>query len=362
MKKLNLLLTLLIVTTASFHLKAQRAPDGLGNGHAFSGNIMLPSKSVNGTNSVSNFTVVHQVPAPTAGVNDITWDGVALWVASFGTNTIIRFSPNTGAVIKTIPTTSGYPNGLEFDGTNLWMTDNTNKTVQLIDTLNGAVLFSAPVPAQTQLGFSYCAGLTIQNNLLWINDPLNGGGSSSMVTQSDTLITVLNQYNNVSGYLTGLTFDGTNLWSSNNTNDLISKINPATYTVITDYNSPSSGGYANGLAWDGDHLWVSDNGVDSIYQVIPGTVGVNTPAPKTFSASVFPNPINDKGVLSYTSEKVLDNATLLIADATGKIAKQISLAGFSTVFSRASLSNGIYFYSLKADDKIMARGKITIID
>lgn len=361
--RVTILFYLLFITTAVSAQVNMGSSDASGNDLPFGNQSAYPA-TANKTASLPNFTVVHRIASPSGGLLDLAWDGQALWLASVSPICIMRIDPANGALLKSIPVNSLYPAGLEFDGTHLWLADNDNKTIQLIDTSNGAVLFTAPTPALSIVGSSYNDGLTIEDNHIWINDPTSSGpGGTDLVTKNDTLInTLASYYPPAADYISGFGFDGTYLWSSENIGDSISMIDPNTYTVLQSYNSPSSGGYANGITWDGNYLWISDNGVDSIYQVTTTGLGVSSPGEKNLAFTIFPNPVSDKAVLLYSYKKQLTNASFELINASGSVCKNIPLTGFSTVVSRTGLTNGIYFYSIKTGNEIMARGKILIVD
>lgn len=348
--------TLVILFAVTLNAQAQYA-DLSGNGIYNFGNN--PASAVQRNASLPTLTIIKQFASPTSGVLDIAFDGQDLWISSWGTNTIIKFSTANGAFIKSIPTLAMYPNGLEFDGTHLWMSNNTAKTIEMIDTSNGNVLFTHATPAMTTLGYSYPAGLTFEGADLWLNDPLTGGGGTNLTTQSDTMINVINSYNPV-GYCTGLAFDGTNLWSSNNMNVTINQIDPSNYALIQSYNSPSTGNYPNGLTWDGTHLWMADNDVDQVYELEVVT-GITEPAKKNFSLTVFPNPVINDAVIIYANDKLMNDVVCVVTDISGKQIFEQQLTGFSTVIKMDNMVNGIYFYSVFSEGKKMASGKLSVV-
>ena len=80
-----------------------------------------------------------------------------------------------------------------------------------------------------------------------------------------------------SSCLTGLAFDGKNIWGVDRKSDKIYRIDPADGRITKEFTSP--GYFCTGLAWDGNNLWVADIDFTSttmeqysgkIYQVDPG--------------------------------------------------------------------------------------------
>ncbi|MGH9788214.1 MAG: YncE family protein, partial [Candidatus Acidiferrales bacterium] len=58
----------------------------------------------------------------------IAFDGVTLWVATNGTNSVARVSPSTGAVLATFSTGKS-PMGVAFDGSNIWVANFGSNSV-----------------------------------------------------------------------------------------------------------------------------------------------------------------------------------------------------------------------------------------
>ena len=75
----------------------------------------------------------------------------------------------------------------------------------------------------------------------------------------------------------GLTWDGTHLWVSDISTNMIYQVDPINGMVNNSFSSP--GESSEGLAWDGNNLWVTDNGggpfePDFLYNINPadGTI------------------------------------------------------------------------------------------
>lgn len=78
--------------------------------------------------------------------------------------------------------------------------------------------------------------------------------------------------------------------------------------------------------------------------------------------SLYPNPNNGRMLLNYNL-KANDKAELLIYDITGKWASTYQLNSSVTqmTISDEQLSNGIYFYQIKVNDKMVQSNKLVII-
>ncbi|MFT4526524.1 MAG: DNA-binding beta-propeller fold protein YncE [Bacteroidia bacterium] len=129
-------------------------------------------------------------------------------------------------------------------------------------------------------------------NDLWHNDTEGPFGyePNDSTFKINTSGDVLQRYQAIGGCPSGLAFDGQYLWSSENINDEIHKIDVSTFLVIETIAAP--GDYPNGLAFDGQYLWVSDNGTDSIYQIDIGftPTGVHDVTPMLNEPTIYPNP------------------------------------------------------------------------
>ena len=104
----------------------------------------------------------------------------------------------------------------------------------------------------------YPSGLTWDGTNIWSCD-----ADSDKIYKHNADMTVNTEYAAPSIYPTGLTWDGTNIWSCDASTYKIYKHN-ADMTVNTTYDSPGS--YPRGLAWDGTNIWSCDVGTEKIYK------------------------------------------------------------------------------------------------
>lgn len=81
---------------------------------------------------------------------------------------------------------------------------------------------------------------------------------------------------------TGLAWDGTYLWNADYGSDTIYRLNPDNGTILQQFAAPST--YSTGLTWDGSHLWSADNDTNTIYRIDPnnGAVVQSFAAPALF--------------------------------------------------------------------------------
>jgi hypothetical protein len=185
------------------------------------------------------------------------------------------WTPQSTNAMQTIPLT-GNPQGCASDGTFIWTTTNVGHIVQIqagtgfnVNHWNtsGVDVGSIALAAGKVFAVSYTAP-----GVLYALDPTQAPTPlSSVATLPD------NNY--------GIAFDGTNLWTANNSGS-VSRIDPVSFTVTT-----TSTGFTSpyGILYDGAHIWVTDDGTGALLQVNPadGAILMSVPVGSTPAAPVF---------------------------------------------------------------------------
>ena len=105
---------------------------------------------------------------------------------------------------------------------------------------------------------SYPTGLTHDGTVIWSCD-----GITDKIYKHNADLTVNTEYAAPGTYPTGLAYDGTVIWSCDSNTDKIYKHN-ADLTVNTEYAAPST--YPNGLTYDGTVIWSCDRTTNKIYK------------------------------------------------------------------------------------------------
>jgi hypothetical protein len=72
-----------------------------------------------------------------------------------------------------------------------------------------------------------------------------------------------------------------------------------------------------------------------------------------------PNPSNGNFVIS-TNGVLNSQTTLKITDVCGKQIDEIAIVNATTNYENTSLSNGLYFYTIRSKDEELQRGKFLI--
>lgn len=85
-------------------------------------------------------------------------------------------------------------------------------------------------------------------------------------------------------------------------------------------------------------------------------VGVQDMPGQKHQVAVFPNPSRDK--VTFTVAEASEGFDLVLFDAQGKQAQQISATGSSAQLFRNSLPEGLYWYQIRIGVKVVAQGKL----
>ena len=205
-------------------------------------------------------------------------DGGYLWVTSTDQNpTITKMSSaSDGTIWGTYPTGNS-PQALTFDGTFMWVANTNDSTVSKINTSTGAT-----IGTPTSLGSgANPVSLLFDGTYIW------AGNTNATVSKLDPATgTLLTTYNVAGRMAAALVFDGSFLWIANGSsindilnNDLgssVSKMNPANGAIIGTYTvglSPSA------LVFDGQYIYASNANSNSVTILEPTTGAVKGTIP-----------------------------------------------------------------------------------
>jgi len=351
-KKMKKIISVLILCTIA-NLVHSQTLDELGNSiDSDFQNIDINNLRFKSSKKSLSANIINVIPCPNPNTCDLAFDGENLWVAS-PPNTVYKISPSDGSILKTMPLLNiNYVMGLAFDGTNLWLTDRNDGLLIQIDTINGSIL------QQFVLNNNKADGLAFDNINLWHNShDLTSTGDTTFCISPISGLT-LDYFLPLAPDPIGLTFDGTYLWSSDNHNDQIYKIDLNTYTVLDTIDAPG-GAYPNGLTFDGQYLWASNNQSDSIYQIDIGLslTGLNDFSNESSQIIVYPNPSNG----SFTFSKGLNETKCFVEiyNQNGLVVMHKTFEGNSSIVINLDiLSPSIYFYTISDNYKIIDSGKL----
>ncbi len=239
----------------------------------------------------------------------ITTDGIYLYVADSGNNSIRKIVIATGEVTtlagKRWPGSSDgigdsasfyNPTGITTDGINLYVTDTFNSTIRKIVIASGEVTTLVGNPgthgssdgAGVSASFNFPAGITTEGTNLYVADSDNS--TIRKIVIATTAVSTLAGNAGVPGSVDGarsaagfyqprgITTDGINLYVADSGNNTIRKIVIATGEVTTlagnrwPGSSDGVGGsagfiYPEGITTDGASLYVADTGNSTIRKI-----------------------------------------------------------------------------------------------
>lgn len=172
-------------------------------------------------------------------------------------------SNSTDAIIvHAIPSPTSSTHDIAFDGENIWQVSSKN-IIYKISPSDGSVL------KRLSIDTDLSTGLTFDGTSLWVSDRTN-----QLLVQIDTLDgEILQQLQLNNDGATGLAWDGSNIWHNN---DDQSDSGDTTFHIssqsgdILDFFIPE-GAQPGGLAFDGQFLWSTDRLSDQIYKIDPST-------------------------------------------------------------------------------------------
>ncbi|MCK4413392.1 MAG: hypothetical protein KAY32_07610 [Candidatus Eisenbacteria sp.] len=191
--------------------------------------------------------VVRVLPLPTDTPGDIAWDGEALWVTDWQRGELLRFDPETEAVLERVPAPCYRPRGLTWADGLLYVADDFDGAIFVFDPATGRTETTYPTPHGGGLGLAW------DGQALWLAE--NGDHSLQQLIPEDG--TALTYFEAPRREPNGIAFDGTYLWVAQRRHDRIYMVDPASGKAITSFDSP--GPYPCGIAPAGaGRLWVAD--------------------------------------------------------------------------------------------------------
>jgi DNA-binding beta-propeller fold protein YncE len=254
--------------------------------------------------------VLTTLPQPSDTSQGLAYDGQHLWLAS--NNYIRRISTIDGSVLQTIPSNSVYPGGLAYDGNDLWMSDRDNARLIEISTDDGSILTEYYYP-QFDMEGVILLGMAYEDENLWFSARYPGLDSTYKVSAATgEILDSFLAYGDISS---GMAADDYFLYYANNgPNTNITIIDPVTFNSLTTFETP--GGTApNGLAYDGQYLWISENTSDLIYKVDVNAI-FPTEVTDCNSYPWFKDDLTESGVYYYVTEDNDGCDQIIVLDLT----------------------------------------------
>jgi DNA-binding beta-propeller fold protein YncE len=186
-----------------------------------------------------------------ANPSSITFDGLNLWTANFGTGpglgSITRYN-----IVTDTATTSGagfnQPAGIVFDGTHLWVVDAGDNALYRVNPADGAILETLPMGAITSTAIPVFDGANI-----WV--PVSNELKVVSTSTPARLLATLTG-NGLSGNNRAVAFDGERILVTNSLGNSVSLWKASSLTPLGNLDL-GAGMTPFGVCSDGLHFWIS---------------------------------------------------------------------------------------------------------
>jgi hypothetical protein len=185
-----------------------------------------------------------------AGPIALAFDGENMWVSNILANTITKLRASNGANLGNF-NVGNTPWGILYDGTNIWVSLHVDAKVVKVRPSDGVVIGSVDVGEPR--------GLTFDGTYVWVSTE---DGDIVKIRASDATIA---GSVTVGGIVTGVVFDGANIWASSNlgpsAQGSVFKIRASDNAILGSF---PVGNEPFGVAFDGAYIWVPNTSSNSI--------------------------------------------------------------------------------------------------
>lgn len=213
--------------------------------------------SANGGSSLSGFPLKDGFGSVSAFVSNgffargVLFDGANLWVSSYeNPGRVAKLTYGTGStpVATAIISVGNSPDKMAFDGTNVWVFSNQgNPNNGWITKINAANQTTTNIVLDTNV---VARGLAFDGTHMWASLSSN---NVIKIRASDN--TIVGTYPVGSGP-EDVVFDGVNIWVANTSDNTVTKLRASTGALVGTY---SSGGiFPKSMSFDGANIWVAN--------------------------------------------------------------------------------------------------------
>jgi YVTN family beta-propeller protein len=199
--------------------------------------------------------VIDQIPVGSRPGPTVS-GGHSVWVANVGDRTIARIDPGTGTVKRYIPL-QATPTGLAFAGPYLWIAYGLLGSVGRVN----ASFNEAEDPLDAGVGVARTAAVAVGFDSVWFvsgNAKIARLDPDSMRATAPLLIAGTSP--------SGVAVDSTAVWVSNQGDNNVYEISPATNESIW---APSVSSGPTAIATGAGAVWVANGGSDSVTRIDP---------------------------------------------------------------------------------------------
>jgi hypothetical protein len=221
----------------------------------------------------------------------VEFDGKDLWVANFGSASVMRIRPSDG---KLLDTWTGATNafGIVCALGKIFITGQTSPgSLYMIDPAQPA---GAVTPVTSALG-AFSEGIAFDGERIWT---ANGGGSVSIISLNPTMVTTVTTG---FGSPRGILYDGSNIWTADFNADTLLKldINGGIIQTINVQNAPRF------PVFDGTNIWVPQEVSDSVTVVRVKDAAGNPVTTPFVLATLTGNGLNEPYTAAFDGERIL---------------------------------------------------------
>ncbi|GAA4447436.1 hypothetical protein [Phytohabitans houttuyneae] len=190
--------------------------------------------------------VIRTIPAPSAYMCGLTWDGTRLWHSDQDVETIYAVDPRDGTVTLEFPCPHVRAD-LAFDGASLLQVGGRPKQLVLVDPTTGEVTGMKPVPPAS----GRLTGVEMGPEGIW------------MLMRAPTVVQlrdyatmdVIREFPAFGESPSGLTYAAGTVVYGDFDDGVLRAMDPRTGTPLGEAPVP---GRPTGLTWDGERLWYCD--------------------------------------------------------------------------------------------------------
>lgn len=242
---------------------------------------------------------------------------------------------------------AGSPNNANADLYGIFLTGSTGSviTCNQVQNTDKGIAFEGACSASANRTTRY-----EQNNHYTANYGYVLQNTGVIGTQGSSSVCIDNIYGNTGSQ--AITLGHTNVISTTNANtastigNFFDDANSQVY--FTNWNDPIH---------DSSAYYYIDNVF--VYE-IPGLTGVHKNFQKAPSITLYPNPSNGEFTIS-SSSSFQKNEELNIFNVNRKLVSKSVLKGKKTTLNLSDLNEGIYYYTIQQNNKLLNRDKIVII-
>lgn len=197
-------------------------------------------------------------------IRGMAFDGKIIWCVAWAVSQLLRFDTSTSSFLAPV-TCSNQPIEVVFDGTYIWASCETGGGfVRKFLASTGVEVVGGNFPvALGGLG----GGIAFDGNDIWvaIRQVVSPGNAITKLSSAGAQYGGFPVTTGSADWVgpQGVIFDGTNIWTVNYIDKILTKIN-LSGGIVGNY---SSGGYPNNprlIAFDGTNIWTADNGLGGV--------------------------------------------------------------------------------------------------